>query len=74
MLSGQVPFTLRVPLMIKAMSVEMTMMMEMVMEMMVKLETGAFLAKLQGKEREYQTLNVYMSEESAARALSLDGQ
>ena len=50
------------------------MMMEMVMEMMVKLETGAFLAKLQGKEREYQTLNVYMSEESAARALSLDGQ
>ena len=69
MLSGQVPFTLCVPctthpLMMKAMSVEM----------MVKLETGALLAKLQGKEREYQTLNVYMSEESAARALSLDGQ
>ena len=56
--------------MMKVMSVEM----EMMTEMMVKLETGAFRAKLQGKEREYQTLNVYMSEESAARALSLDGQ
>ena len=51
------------------------MMTEMIMmEMMVKLETGAFRGNLQGKEREYQTLNVYMSDESAARALSLDGQ